>query len=148
VEPLDLTARPPRSCFEELDGLMLMPRTIDKMRALLPGGNPGVYLINAHIIGISGYLLNRLGVTEDEFRDAVQDAGSDADVAAWLRSRTDVAQYPAINESLRRLRLKHVEDQEFFRQLYADVLAADPQLEYIIDIIEADDRLMFSGQAP
>ena len=145
MEPLDLTARPPRSCYEELDGLMLLPRTIDKMRALLPGGNPGVYLINAHIIGISGYLLHRLGVTEDAFRDAVASAQSDTDVATWLRSQTDVSQYPAINESLRKLRRKHVQDQEFFRGLYAEVLAADPQMEYIMDIIEADDRLMFGA---
>lgn len=147
MEPLDLTARPPRSCYEELDGLMLLPRTIDKMRALLPGGNPGVYFLNAHILGISGYLLQRLGVTEDAFRDAVASARNDTDVATWLRSRTDVSQYPAINESLRKLRAKHVQDQEYFRGLYADALAADPQMEYILDIIEADDRLMFGAQA-
>jgi Domain of unknown function (DUF5069) len=147
MEPLDLSVRPPRSCYEELDGLMLLPRTIDKMRALLPGGNPGVYLINAHIPGVSGYLLGRLGVTEDEFRDAVIAAEDDDGVAAWLRSRTDVSHYPAINETLKRLRPHHAMDQEFFRDLYADALAADPQLEYIFDIIEADDRLMFGAQA-
>ena len=31
MEPLDLRNRPPRSCYAELDGLMLMPRTIDKL---------------------------------------------------------------------------------------------------------------------
>ena len=122
-----------------------MPRTIDKMRALLPGGKAGVYIINAHILGISGYLINRLGVTEDELRDAVRKARSDEDVAAWLRTRTDAANYPAINESLKRIRINHVDDQEYFRQMYADVLAADPQLEYVLDIVEADDKLMFGG---
>lgn len=145
MEPLDLSVRPPRSCYEELDGLMVLPRTIDKMRALLPGGNPGVYLINAHIIGISGYLLQRLGVTEDEFRDAVAAAKDDTDVAAWLAARADKSRYPELNETMRRLRKKHVADEAFFNKLYADVLAADPQLEYILDIIEADDRLMFGA---
>ncbi|HET9028817.1 MAG TPA: DUF5069 domain-containing protein [Candidatus Aquilonibacter sp.] len=143
MTPLDLTARPPRSCYEELDGLMLLPRTIDKMRALLPGGKPGVYLINAHIVGISGYLLSRLGVSEDEFREAVAAAHDDTEVAAWLRTRTDASKYAEINAALRKIRRKHVEDQAFFNRMYADVLAADPQLEYIFDIVDADDRLMF-----
>jgi len=38
MEPLDLRTRAPRSPYAELDGLMLMPRTIDKQRAQLPRG--------------------------------------------------------------------------------------------------------------
>ena len=144
MEPLDLSTRAPRSPYEELDGLLLLPRTIDKMRALLPGGNPGVYFINGKILGISGYLLRRLGVTEEQLRDAVAQAKDDTDVATWLRVHTDPSAYAEINETLRRLRPKHAEDEEYFRSIYAAVLAADPQLEYIMDIIEADDRRMFS----
>lgn len=147
MEPLDLSACPPRSCYEELDGLMFMPRTIDKLRALLPGGNPGVYLINAQILGMSGYLLQRLGITESALSAVVAAARNETEVAAWLRANTDASQYPAINETLRRLRPKHAEDEAWFRDFYAEVLAADPQLEYILDIIEADDRRMFGANA-
>jgi len=86
---------------------MLMPRTIDKLRATLPGGNPGVYFINGKIKGISGYLLERLGVAEDELREAVRDAAGEKDVARWLRERTDPIAYPAVNQTLRRIRPKH-----------------------------------------
>lgn len=140
---LDLSVAPPRSCYAELDGLMLMPRTIDKLRAQLPGGNPGPYFINTAIKGISGYLLDRLGVGESELLEAIRSAPDEAAVAAWLRERTDPAEYPAINETLRRIRPKHAQDEAFFRREYAETLAQHPGLEYIIEIVEADDRRIF-----
>jgi Domain of unknown function (DUF5069) len=147
MEPLDLSVRPPRSCYEELDGLMFMPRTIDKLRALLPGGNPGEYIINTKILGMSGFLLNRLGISEETLSAVVAQAKDDTEVATWLREHVDASQYDAINATMRRLRPKHAEDEAFFRDYYAEVLAADPQLEYILDVIEADDRRIFGANA-
>jgi hypothetical protein len=143
MEPLDLTTRPPRSCHAELDGLMVMPRTIDKLRAQLPGGDPGAYYINDRINGISGYLLERLGIDEDELREAVREAASDDDVAAWLRDRTDRSQYPAINATLRRIKPKHSQDEVWVRSQYAETLEERPDLEFIVDILDADDRRIF-----
>lgn len=143
MEPLDLTLAPPRSCREELDGLMLLPRTIDKLRALLPGGNPGVYFINGQILGISGYLLMRLGVTQEELSAEVARAESDDDVAAWLRGRVDTGMYSEINAALARLKPKHAQDEAFVRDLYKETLAAHPELEFLIDIIDADDKMLF-----
>jgi hypothetical protein len=143
VEPLDLRTGPPRSCYEELDGLMLMPRTIDKLRGRLPGGSPGVYFINGSIKGISGYLLERLGVGEEELLALVGRAASEEEIAVWLRARTDASQYPAINATLRRIKPKHAEDEAYLRNEYAAVLAERPDLEFIVDIVDADDRRLF-----
>lgn len=144
MEPLDLRTRPPRSCHAELDGLMLMPRTIDKLRAQLPGGDPGVYFINGRIKGISGYLLERLGIREEALRDAIALAATEGDVAAWVREHTDAAQYPAINSTLRRIKPKHAEDEAYFREEYAATLAHRPDLEFIVDIVDADDERRFA----
>jgi hypothetical protein len=143
VDPLDLRVEPPRSCFDELDGLMLMPRTIDKLRAQLPGGDPGGYFINGPIKGISGYLLERLGIREDELLAIIRQAGSEEEVAAWLRARTDSSQYPLINQTLRRIKPKHAEDEAHFRREYAAVLAERPDLRFIVEIVDADDRRLF-----
>lgn len=147
MEPLDLSARPPRSCYEELDGLMFMPRTIDKLRGLLPGGNPGGYVINAKIKGMSGYLLDRLGITEEALSAIVGSAKDDTEVAAWLRDHTDASQYAAINETIRHIKPKHAQDEAYFRELYGETLTTHPQLQYILEIIEADDRRMFGANA-
>jgi Domain of unknown function (DUF5069) len=146
VEPLDLTVRPPRSGYVELDGLMVLPRTIDKLRAQLPGGNPGVYFINGRIKGISGYLLERLGVSEAGLLAAVARATTEDEIAAWLRERTDASQYPAINATLRRIRPKHAQDEVYFRREYAETLAQHPDLDFIVDIVDADDRRLFADK--
>jgi hypothetical protein len=145
MEPLDLTKGPPRSCYEELDGLMFMPRTIDKLRARLPGGDTGAYFINGKIPGMSDYLLQRLRIEEQALLDAVALASSDADVARWLREHADASEYSAINESIRRIRPKHAADPVYFAELYRETLAMHPELEFIIDIIDADDRRMHAG---
>ena len=120
-----------------------MPRTIDKLRGQLPGGNPGGYFINGRMKGISGYLLERLGVAEADLLAVVARAASDDEVAAWLRERTDSSQYAAVNATVRRIRPKHAEDEAFFRDEYAPTLQRHPDLEYIVDIVDADDRRRF-----
>jgi len=120
-----------------------MPRTIDKLRARLPGGDPGIYFINGKIKGISGYLLDRLGISEADLLESVRLAATEEDVAAWLRERTDASQYRAINTTLRRIKPKHAEDEAYFRSEYAETLEAHPELEFIVDIVDADDRRRF-----
>jgi Domain of unknown function (DUF5069) len=143
MEPLDLTVKPPRGCYEELDGLMFMPRTIDKVRATLDGGKRGEYIINAHVTGISGFLLERLGITEAELREAVERAPNDEAVAAWLRTRVDTNLYPKLNAMMSHIEARHSGDPEFVRDFYKETLAEHPDLTRMFEIIEADDRRMF-----
>jgi hypothetical protein len=143
MRPLDLTVKPPRSCYEELDGLMLMPRTIDKLRAFLPGGNSGEYFMNGKMRGISTWLLERLGIAASALSAAIAQAADEAELAHWLRAHTDVSQYPAINETIKRIKPKHAEDPAYFNEIYAETLRLHPELVLIIDIIDAEDRRTF-----
>jgi hypothetical protein len=147
MKPLDLTRQPPRSCYEELDGLMMMPRTIDKLRGFLPGGNPGDYFINGKIPGLSQFLIDRLGVTLEDLQALVARAADEGEIAAWLREHTDPSAYPALNATLQRIKPKHAHDPKYFAEIYAPTLAAHPDLEHIVDIIDADDRRVFEGSA-
>lgn len=144
MEALDLRKAPPRSPREELDGLMMMPRTIDKLRSQLPGGNPGQYFINpVRVTGLSVFLLARLGITEEALLDVVTRAKDDEEVAAWLRENVDTSKYEKINKTIASIEPEHSEDPAIVRSIYADTLAADPSLTKIVDIIEADDRRSF-----
>ena len=122
-----------------------MPRTIDKLRGFLPGGNPGEYFINGKIPGISQYLLDRLGISVDDLREVVERAANEDEIAAWLRERTDVSQYDAINATLQRIKRKHATDPAYFAELYEHTLAAHPELDRILDIIDEDDRRIFGS---
>ena len=45
MEPLDLSKAPPRRTRDEIAGVVFLPRSIDKFRAALPGGNLSGYTI-------------------------------------------------------------------------------------------------------
>lgn len=68
MKPLDLTKTSPRSPREQLVGLVFIPRTIDKTRALLPGGNPGKY----HVEGASLALLEGIGSIPRSSKSSLQ----------------------------------------------------------------------------
>ncbi|MBV8082846.1 MAG: DUF5069 domain-containing protein [Candidatus Eremiobacteraeota bacterium] len=125
--------------------MMLMPRTIDKLRAMLPGGNLGEYYLNGPTQGISGYLLQRLGIDEKELFEAVRVAKDDGEVAQWLRQRVDPAVYLEINQTLRRIKPEHIPNPEEFRSTYVETMQAHPEIEHLIDIVVADDRRMFGS---
>ncbi|HTW84370.1 MAG TPA: DUF5069 domain-containing protein [Candidatus Sulfotelmatobacter sp.] len=134
----DLRTHPPRSPRAELGGLLFLPRTIDKVRAKLQG-TLGYYKVAP---GISGYLFEWLGITEDEFTAAVRDASSDEEVLAWLVARVDVTRFTEINE---RLRVRAIRDDEHFAQVLPryPVLNEYPQLRNWFEIFEVDDRWTF-----
>lgn len=134
MTPLDLTKARPRPPTDQVDGLMFFPRTIDKARAYLPGGNRGEY----NIPGLSEAFLKHLGLEQDAFVAAVKDAATDADVAKWLRAHCDASTYDAWNQSLVG-RVLTDENRERIRARYP-CAQRDQSLTKIVDILEADDR--------
>jgi Domain of unknown function (DUF5069) len=81
MEPLDLTHARPRATRAELAGVTFLPRSIDKFRAALPGGNLAGYSIE----GFTGRMLADLGIAPDAFQAAVAAAENDDDVARFVR---------------------------------------------------------------
>jgi hypothetical protein len=79
---MDLTRDYPRGPREQLDGMMILPRAIDKARAQLDG-KLGKYKYYGCRFNL--HLFNTFGVTEDEFLDAVRTAQSDEEVLEWIR---------------------------------------------------------------
>lgn len=138
MEPLDLTKQPPRGPRQQLDGLVLMPRTIDKLRARLPGGKLGDYKIP----GFSARLLEKIGVKEDELLEAVRHANSDDDVAAWLRAHADTSKYPEVNQHFENIKIADLSNPARFDENYP--VRKRLELHHVFDVLEADDREHFT----
>jgi hypothetical protein len=143
MTPLDLRVRPPRASREALLGYHLLPRTIDKLRAELPGGNLGAYL--NHDTGFSAFVVRRLGLDMHEFRAAVAAAEDEAAVATWLEVRVDPAGAAALNAKLESFVVERMSaaDQILVRERHP-VMAQYPELAKILDILDADDRHAFA----
>lgn len=121
----------------------MLPRTIDKLRAELPGGNLGAYV--NHDTGFSAYVVRRLGLDMDELRNAVATADAESDVVAWLEERVDVCDAPAVNAKLDSFVVERMsaEDQALMRERHP-VMERRPELSVILDVLEADDELTFA----
>jgi hypothetical protein len=81
MDPIDLSKGHPRPTRAELSGVVFLPRSIDKLRASLPGGNLAGYTIE----GFTGRMLECLGITPDALRSVVAEAKTDEDVASYVR---------------------------------------------------------------
>ncbi|MGA8841440.1 MAG: DUF5069 domain-containing protein [Candidatus Aquilonibacter sp.] len=140
MTPLDLRENPPRGVRETILGYYFLPRTIDKLRAELPGGNLGPFL--NHDTGFSAYTVRRLGLDMNEFRDVVAAAPDEAAVVAWLASRIDPADAAALNAKLDSFIIERMsaEDQQLVRDRHP-VLDQRPELSKLLDIIDADDEV-------
>ena len=142
MEPLDLTKQPPRATRATMLGAMFLPRTIDKLRAELPGGTIGAYM--NHDRGFSAYVVRRLGLDMDEFRTAVGAARDEDEVVAWLRERIDAAAVEATNRKLESFTSERMTPDD--RALLAErhpVLHERPDLTSILDILDAEDERAF-----
>jgi len=136
--PLDLRKQRPRGPRETMLGFYFLPRTVDKVRAELPGGNLGKYL--NHDTGFSAYVVRRLGLEMDEFRNVVAAAPDEAAVVEWLAARVDTGAAAALNAKLETFVVERMSpgDQSLVRRRHP-VMAVRPGLSKILDVLEADD---------
>ena len=138
MQPLDLTTAPPRGPRESLAGILFLPRTIDKVRATLPGGNIGAY----DIPGISAMMLEALGIELDALRAAVADAADDDGVARFVGTSTSPERIAKWNAFLA-ARLPRGGDREAAFETYP-WLRERPDLPLVLDVLEEDDRRHFA----
>jgi hypothetical protein len=148
MEPLDLTQRPPRSCREELGGIIFLPRAIDKVRAELPGGNIGAYLnLSPDVPTMSSLFYRRLGITHEEFVAAVAEAPDDDAVATWLHARIEPTAPTKLKSQMLSIHLGDLpaESLPTVHHLYP-AAATSPSEMLLIDLIDADDTAVFATQ--
>jgi hypothetical protein len=142
MQPLDLHFRPPRGPREKLAGLYFLPRTIDKIRAEMPGGNIGPYL-NPEV-GVSNYMCKRIGIDMEELRAAVVAAGDEEEVAAWLSARLDPAVIEEANRKLEALNIERLSPENLVMvKEYHPIMEDRPDLITYFDIFEADDNATY-----
>jgi hypothetical protein len=137
----DLRVHPPRPATEKLGGIYFLARTIDKTRAKI-AGTLGPYKITP---GISGYIFEWLGITEDAFTEAVRNAKSDDDVVAWVHANTDPAKYDGLNDMLVNRGIRDAEHRAQVLPAYP-ILEERPDLTNWFAIFEIDDKWMYEPE--
>jgi len=137
MTPLDLRIGPPRVPRAAAGGVTFLPRSIDKARATLPGGDPGEYTME----GITQWMLEQLGLDIATFTAAVAAADTDDDVVAFVREHTTPAKIDEWNATIARRLSRNGNRAEAL--LAHPWLRARPDLTLSLDVLEEDDRQSF-----
>lgn len=135
---MDLTKEYPRSPRAELDGMKILPRAIDKARAQL-AGTLGEYIYYG--CGFNLKLFNTLGVTEDEFLDAVRTAPDDDGVLEWVRDyvRPEKQKVAAMNDWVEHNEPQTPEERAHFKEELERIDPGNTAAKTMTDLIELEE---------
>ena len=141
----DLTKFPPRSPRVRLGGYVILPRMLDKGRALLAGKN-GEY---HYACPLDHRFLDFVGIDPEALKPEL--SKSDSEVLAWITANAkdklspeEIAAWAAMAEQRAPA---DVESREYFNGLHKTVA---PQREDIVtwfDMLDVDDFASFGGKA-
>lgn len=131
MEPLDLSKGHPRATRAELVGVTFLPRSIDKFRAALPGGNLAGYTIE----GFTSKMLEDLGIPEEAMQRVVADAKTDDDVARYVIEHAVAGGADTWNTFVR--------NREVYKGNRAEAIAENPWLADHPEITHSLDFLQY-----
>jgi len=139
---MDLTKSFPRSPRERLDGIPMLPRTIDKARAYL-SGTLGEYKFGDN----SGYdreLFDTLGIDAEAFLECIRQAPDDEGVVRWLHANArtvDARDNQLLIASLDAMGLETDEDRAELKEYVADnaPAAVREKIKTWVDWIDFDE---------
>ena len=145
----DLTQRAPRSPRLRLGGYVLLPRILDKGRALL-AGKLGEYQTSAK--GMNRHFFNFTGVTFDTLMAELATGKGDGDMLAWVQANSptprqpwEISAWSAYQESR-----GPDSDAETWDSFGAAVRKHSPAREDVqtyFDLLDLDDFTSFGGAA-
>jgi hypothetical protein len=139
MEPLDLTKQPPRAPRAEVGGIIFLPRSIDKARAYLAGGNRNGY----NVPGVTGGMLERFGISNDDFIAAVGVAANDAEVVAFVRKHANQTALDEWNAFVKEREPRGNRNLPEVLEIYP-WLKEQTHLILVLDILAEDDRRQYA----
>ena len=143
----DLTQRPPRSPRVRLGGFAILPRMLDKGRALLAGKN-GEY---HYACPSDQRFLDFVGIDPEALKKQLASGVGDGEILDWIqknaktkRSDPEIAAWSAYCEQ----RVpSDPESREFFHGIHAKVAPKREDIGTWFDLLDVDDYVSFGGKA-
>jgi len=146
TDPSDLTQRPPRSARVRLGGYAILPRVLDKCRAVV-AGKQGEY---KYACPLDQRFFEFAGIDEKALKKQVVAGKSDSEILAWVNKNSktkpcpvQIGAWSAYNEQRGPVDL---DSRQFFNDLLAQI---GPKREDIIswfDLLDLDDHVSFGGK--
>ncbi len=147
TSPTDLTQRPPRSARARLGGYVILPRMIDKCRAIL-AGTGGEFHYNCPL---DQHFISFVGIDPEAFKAEVAKGKGDGELLAWIeqnarfkRAPYEIATWVAYQES--RIPTDR-ESRAFYDKWQGEIAPTRPDIGTWFDLLDLDDFVSFGGKA-
>ena len=143
----DLTKQPPRSPRVRLGGYVILPRMLDKGRAVLAGRN-GEY---NYACPLDQRFLDFTGVDPKALLKQLAKGKGDGEILEWIQAnakfkRTDseIAAWSALGEQRAP---SDPESREYFNGLHTKTAPKREDIATWFDLLDVDDYVSFGGKA-
>jgi hypothetical protein len=143
---MDLTKQAPRSARVRLGGYVILPRMLDKGRALLAGKN-GEY---NYACPLDERFLEFAGIEPDALKKVLAAGGSDSEVLDWIEKNalhkntepeicawSDFAEHRVPGDA---------ESRSFFNELHQQVAPNRSDIRTWFELLDLDDYVSFGGK--
>lgn len=142
----DLTKQPPRSPRVRLGGYVLLPRILDKCRAVIAGKN-GEY---NYACPMDQRFLQFAGIDPEALKQQVASGKGDGEILEWVRQNARNKRTQAEIEAWSKFEEcrapSDVEAREFFHGLHAKTAPKRDDIISWCDLLDLDDYVSFGGQ--
>jgi hypothetical protein len=146
MNPIDLTQRPPRSPRSRLGGFVILPRMLDKGRALI-AGTPGEY---NYACPLDQRFLDFAGVDPDGLKEQLAEGKGDGEILAWIleTSKNKPTELEIETWSLFAARRvpADIESRQFFNEMQTKIAPNREDIVTWFDMLDLDDFVSFGGK--
>lgn len=147
MNTVDLTQRPPRSPRVQLGGFVILPRMLDKGRALLAGKN-GEY---KYACPLDQRFLEFAGVDPEALKNELATGKGDGEILEWILSncRNKRAEFETKlwSDFQTQRAPADLEARGYFNDLHAKVASKREDIATWFDLLDLDDFVSFGGRA-
>ncbi len=146
VKTTDLTKRPPRSPRVRLGGYVILPRMLDKGRALVAGKN-GEYNFNCPV---DNRFLEFVGLEAEPIKQLLVEGKGDLEILEWIQANAPKKHSPDEIEAWSTAAEKRQPEDEDSRKFFEDRLKKlNPKRTDVVawfDLLDLDDYVSFGGK--
>lgn len=143
----DLTQHPPRSPRVRLGGYVILPRMLDKCRALLVGKN-GEY---NYACPLDEEFLSFAGIDPEELKIQVATGKGDGEILEWVVAHSKTQPLPikiaAWSLYQEQRGPSDPESEEFFKEVHQKIGPDREDITSWFDLLDLDDYVSFGGIA-
>lgn len=143
----DLTQRPPRSPRVRLGGYVILPRMLDKGRAMLAGKN-GEYHFDCPT---DQQFLTFVAISAQALQEQLATGKGDGEILAWITANSAIkpSPYPiACWSAYQEKRVPtDVDSRDFFQEEHRKLASHREDIASWFDLLDLDDYISFGGKA-